>query len=556
MAAHQLAIAKASFSAALLRPDPTSLSRDDITTFHTLLDNALSHCSRINIQTCKEWLLRHVVSSSNRVGVLGKYLVALSTSYELASGNDQPKTANTRSSGKRKRLHILYLLNDVLHHTKYHLNEGVGAFVSFSSSLQPHVVELVGLAASYDRKKNPKHHRRLDLLLDAWHGHGYYATDYVDKLQELVQNADSVDAIKASVGLSEGASDIQPTGSKRDAPYIMPASHGDASTPFYDLPAGNFVPHIIPDSTTPIRPDTVKPIQFLAGPADQKLVGVLKKFFQDVDHIYGSVESELPENASLDVDELGQTVLRDDKTGEIIDADTYYGWSREFCQQMKKRKAKGRSQRSRSYSSGTDERYRKRRYSDSRSRDDSRSRSRNPDRRRYSRSPSTDDSREVSRPRLGAQSRSRSNSYSPRPASPRPYPAFQQNNQQPPPPPSNVSNPPYPYNGAASFPPQFPGNIPPTPPMNYNNAWSAHGLPTPGYTAGGQHMVPPGIANFPQQYQPPAGQPAQYGQPPSYPMQQMPMGAFPPPWQGGYQGGHPGGHQGGHQGGYNQGGNR
>jgi hypothetical protein len=92
--------------------------------------------------------------------------------------------------------------------------------------------------------------------------------------------------------------------------------------------------------------------------------------------------------------------------------------------------------------------------------------------------------------------------------------------------------------------------------MNYNNAWPAHGLPTPAYSVGGQQMVPPGIANFPQQYQSQATQPAQYSQPPSYPMQQMPMGAFPPPWQGGYQGGHQGDHQGGHQGGYNQGGNR
>ena len=50
MAAHQLDIAKASFSAALLRPDPTSVSRDDIALSHSLLDRALSHCSRTNVQ--------------------------------------------------------------------------------------------------------------------------------------------------------------------------------------------------------------------------------------------------------------------------------------------------------------------------------------------------------------------------------------------------------------------------------------------------------------------------------------------------------------------------
>jgi hypothetical protein len=50
MASHQIAIAKASFSAGLLRPDPTSVPRDEITAFHTFLERVLSHCSTENIQ--------------------------------------------------------------------------------------------------------------------------------------------------------------------------------------------------------------------------------------------------------------------------------------------------------------------------------------------------------------------------------------------------------------------------------------------------------------------------------------------------------------------------
>jgi hypothetical protein len=50
MASHQLAIAKASFSAGLLRPDPTSLSREDIARFHSLLSSALIQCTPINVQ--------------------------------------------------------------------------------------------------------------------------------------------------------------------------------------------------------------------------------------------------------------------------------------------------------------------------------------------------------------------------------------------------------------------------------------------------------------------------------------------------------------------------
>ncbi|OKL64260.1 hypothetical protein UA08_00390 [Talaromyces atroroseus] len=543
MATHQLAIAKASFSAALLRPDPASLGRDDISSFHALLDSALSHCSRTNVQTCKEWLLRHVVASSNRAAGLGKYLSALSASFDTASAKEQPaslKPAGPGTSGKRRRLHILYLLNDILHHTKYHTNEGVSAFVNFSSALQPHAIELVGFAASFDRKKNPKHHRRLDQLLDAWYDHGYYSAEYLNKLRELVRNAESVDMIKASVGLSEGAGQAQTQVSRREAPYIMPASHGDPSTPYYDLPAGNFVPHIIPDSTTPIRPDTVKPLQFLAGPADQKLVGIMKEFFQDVDQIYRSNESEVSDNAHAEIDELGQAVVRDEKSGEIIDGDTYYGWSRDFCLQMKRRKAKRIYSQSRSHSPGVNVRSRRRRYSDSNSRDyDSRS----PERR--SRSPSSNASGEGYRPRSGAQtrsrSRSRSNSYSPRPASPpQSFPNSQQI-FQPPTPPSLPPNPAYSLNGPPSFPPQYSVNLPPPPPLNYNAPWpTPHVPPPPLFPPGGQHVVPPGIANFPQQYQPPANQANQYGRP-----GQQPMSAFPPPWQGG---GHPGGYgQSGHR---------
>jgi hypothetical protein len=50
MASHQLAIAKASFSAGLLRPDPTSVSREDIAHFHSLLNSAVIQCTPRNVQ--------------------------------------------------------------------------------------------------------------------------------------------------------------------------------------------------------------------------------------------------------------------------------------------------------------------------------------------------------------------------------------------------------------------------------------------------------------------------------------------------------------------------
>lgn len=50
MMSHQLAIAKASFSAGLLRPDPTSLPRESIEHFHSLLNALVLQCTPGNVQ--------------------------------------------------------------------------------------------------------------------------------------------------------------------------------------------------------------------------------------------------------------------------------------------------------------------------------------------------------------------------------------------------------------------------------------------------------------------------------------------------------------------------
>ncbi|RLL99317.1 hypothetical protein CFD26_106792 [Aspergillus turcosus] len=541
MASHQVAIAKASFSAGLLRPDPTSVPRDEITAFHTLLDTALSHCSVANIQKCKTWLLNYVVSSSNRVGVWAKYLVALSSSFTSGENGQTSKPAESRpgTSSKRKRLHILYLLNDLFHHTKYH-TDTPAAFSTLSGSLQPHIVELLGYAASYDRSKNPKHHRRLDDLLDIWDKNGYYGADYVNKLREVVKNSAVSGPVKSSIDVEQNNTDTINRPLEKNVPFVMPSTHGDSSTPYYDLPAGNLVPHIIPDSTVPLRPDTIKPLQFLAGPADEKLVTALKAFLKDVDRMYNSGQPEQKENEVVDVDEMGQTIIRDSSTGDILGGDTYYGWSRAFCQQMKERRAKGTRGGSRSRSPS-----RRRRYSGSSESDDSRwrsssSRSRSAPRRREGH-----DRRYDSRSRSPRRSQSRERSYSPRAPSPPRYPPPEHHSPQygnagpqgfhpshpPPPPPMHFppggNMPP----GPPPFPPRMaPGALPPRPP-NYQGQWP----PPPPPPLPTMQFPPQGAGMNPSAFPPPF---TAQGQFPPWNMasaQQMPPGSnhFPPPHPGG-----------------------
>ncbi|RDW93093.1 RNA polymerase II-binding domain-containing protein [Aspergillus mulundensis] len=495
MASHQVAIAKASLAAGLLRPDPTSVPRDEITALHSTLDRALSHCSPANIQRCKAWLLEYVVASSNRVALLAKYLVVLSGSLDTGSDGKEKEKQAVRPSAKRKRLHILYLLNDLFHHTKYHASS-TAAFSALCGSLQPHMVELLSYAACYDREKNPKHHRRLSELLDIWQEHGYFGADYVGKLREVVANS-AVSGPVTTSSNTPGAESIEPDRKARDGPYVMPSTHGDPSTPYYDLPAGNLIPHIIPNSTVPLQPDMIKPLHFVAGPADGKLVSALKVFLADVDRIYSPGSSDQKDGEIVDIDELGQRVIRDEITGDILEGETYYGWSRSFCQQMKKRNARDRSaSRSRSRSRSPPKR---RRYSSAS--DDS----------RYRSSRSRSRSRSPRRGRYDSRSRSRSRSYSPAP--PAPAPAQTQSHPQHPPPQHNPYNqppppPPYPpqHQPHQMHYPPAPNAFPPPPPPNYQGAWP----PPP----------PPQMPNFP---------------PPFQHMHQMQPGApLPPPPPGSY----------------------
>ncbi|EEP79055.1 conserved hypothetical protein [Uncinocarpus reesii 1704] len=463
MTSHQLAIAKASFSAGLLRPDPTSVPRDRIIEFHDALDTMLAHCSPANIQT----------------------------------------------SSKRKRLHILYLLNDLLHHTKYH-SETALSFVTLTGSLQPCLVELFALAAQFDREKNPKHFRRLTELLDIWEENGYYSSGYVDKLRETVANPGLRDALSSqSAGNGTDAEPGKPLLPK-DVPYIIPATHGDPTAPYHELPTGNLLPHIIPNSSVPIKPQSVKALQLDAGPAEESLIRAVKSLLDDVDQIYGTRGADPDTVTEIDIDELGQIITRDATTGEFIDADAYYGWSRSFCQKMQQRKSgKSRSRSSsQSHSDATDRSrsrsrsytpIKRRRYSDSRSIENER-RSRSPEssdspryRRRnlYSRSPS----HSRSPPRRRRLSHSRSGSYSP-PAGPRrPFspPRIQQKSafsgasQPPPPPPPPPAPLQPPFNIPQQFNPQRQPSgspsagmfVPPPRPPGYHGPWPPPPPPPP-----------------------------------------------------------------------------
>ncbi|OLN86899.1 hypothetical protein CCHL11_04674 [Colletotrichum chlorophyti] len=322
MANPELAIAKASFSAILFRKEPVSLTRPEIEAFHTFLYDAIQQCSPANVQKCKRWILQNLVPSPARVSALGKYLAALSNSF--------PDDAKTKPSTRRKRLHILYVVNDVLYHVVVRDRD-----TRFPTELEASLAPLLHGAAKF--QNCPKQARKIEDLLAVWETQRYFPAPILNGLRETVKEAPH--GGKVSTAAAQGSHDQ--TGANmsskltKDAPYMIPSIHGDPNTPWFDLPAANWLPHLTPNSTKPMAPDMIKPLQLAPGPADKALAKAVKDLLADVERLYSKGTPQPDLQHHTDLSEMGEHVVLDEITGEVIDGETYYAW----------KEGKGRKQR-------------------------------------------------------------------------------------------------------------------------------------------------------------------------------------------------------------------
>lgn len=277
--------------------------------------------------------MKNTLPSASRTAAFGKYLVALSSSLgNLGDKKVQNSDNPSGSSVRRRQVHILYLLNDLLHHAKYHLGQD-SFYSTLTTNIQSYLITLVGIASAYDTVQFRIHLKKIDEVLEIWSEKRYFHPLYLQKLRDIVEesqeNVRSEKLIQPQRKSGESSRE-----QKINAPYLMPHSHGEFTTPFYDLPAGNMIPHIIPNSAIPINPQAMKPLQLKAGPARESLVNVLKKFMEEVD----PTNSKKNEDETVGIDELGNIVFSDATTGESFGGDGYYGWSRVLCEKMKRKR--------------------------------------------------------------------------------------------------------------------------------------------------------------------------------------------------------------------------
>ncbi|KAI5780883.1 hypothetical protein EDC01DRAFT_667589 [Geopyxis carbonaria] len=425
---HQLAIAKASLSAGLLRAAPAPVSRDDITEFHNLLDQTLTICSPENIQNCKRWILKNM-NSPARITSFAKYISALSP---VLSDSISPRA---RSSARRKRLHLLYLINDILHHRKYHETD--------NSAFAENVKEILsGLFTTAVYPKAVKQLAKLEHLLSIWEMKQYYTQPFLEDLRTMIRE---IAAEKSPA--SEDT--VDPASQNKQKALLLPPFHGDPSIPFYDLPAGNFLPHIVPNSTVPINPRVVKPVQFSSVTPSGTLATAVQDFLTAVDTMFD-----------------GKAIAEDpDAVGGFggMEGEGYYGWSKEFCEQMKHKKKAAIDKERLGRAKDSDRGRERRKYSYSSSSYSSRSRSRSPSNSRHGgrrRSRSSSYNRSRSRDNVKHRGDSRSRSPSPSQSDSRPSSKFQHFQ-------SSLQTPSTLVPGTMPGGQQFLPHPPPPPPMSY-----------------------------------------------------------------------------------------
>ncbi|QPC79226.1 hypothetical protein HYE68_009978 [Fusarium pseudograminearum] len=295
MATPELAIAKATLSATLFRADPTSLSRPSVEAFFSLLTDALVRCSRPNVQKCKVWIIENVAPSTARTTALAKYYGALSKSLQ---------DDGSRPSLKRRRLHLLYVLNDVF----YHIIARNGN-IEFAIPWDNVLPSLIASASAFDNC--PKHKKKLEDLIRLWDEQQYINSKMVTKLEEALasgvapQTAQEPQVSNVSLKLA------------KNAPFTLPSFHGDNSVPWHDLPATTWLPHLTPNSTKPMFPDEIRPIRLAPGPADKVLVNAVQDLLGEVERMF-SKEQKWDDDPTNDLNELGERIILDEITGDII----------------------------------------------------------------------------------------------------------------------------------------------------------------------------------------------------------------------------------------------
>ena len=275
--------------------------------------------------------------SPGRTTTVGKYFVAYSIALreEEHAKDSRQSHQETSTPYRRKLLHLLYLLNELLHHNTHHTRQA-SPNRAITDGLFQTARDLIKSASAHKDSLSRVQRRKIEDLVSIWEEKAYFEHHECQVLRDASKNPSAEVSTSAAGALQDLKIDSTDShdAPNRELPFLMPASHGDLSTPYYDLPVANMMPHIIPSSTMPIDPRSIKPLQFAPGPPDPRLVVAVQDLLASAGELDPLKISDL-ESGERDLDELGQVIMKSEYSLGISEGETYYGWSRDFCRNVK-----------------------------------------------------------------------------------------------------------------------------------------------------------------------------------------------------------------------------
>ncbi|KAF2801533.1 uncharacterized protein BDZ99DRAFT_469540 [Mytilinidion resinicola] len=204
---------------------------------------------------------------------------------------------NSRCPAPRRRVHILYLINDLLHSAKYH-RQTPSPFPAFRDGLKQTIEDAVKSCAGGVMKGHPTTKKKLLVLLNLWQAHNYYSADLICTLREIVE----------------------------ERPLPTPTLHGFTGVAWHDQPAGLMVPILLRNPDAPVDTLQIRPMDVQLEQASEALKTAVDELLQTANDEHNGGDSE---RAVVDIDEMGHRLV-----GDGTRFVNYYGWSEGFCRRV------------------------------------------------------------------------------------------------------------------------------------------------------------------------------------------------------------------------------
>lgn len=219
------------------------------------------------LQLCKSFIVKTVLPSRTRTAALAKYLVTLSKScpprdadakVDTTKPGDENEGLGKIINGKFpqppepafRRLHILYILHDVLVFIHHHLARSRHSYESSIGrvaldQLRPAISTLAELAACGCSGKASKSCPYVLDLITFWKTMQIFPPNDLDDLRDRVLLADTADwdsTLSKLAAEDAGRVEQQRKDEENESQWILPDRHGvinDPTAPWHELPAAN-----------------------------------------------------------------------------------------------------------------------------------------------------------------------------------------------------------------------------------------------------------------------------------------------------------------------------